>query len=175
VDADYLKDVLDVVLRMLHVVAGIAWIGASFYFVRLDLSLRPPKDARDEEKGVAGEYWGVHGGGFYHSQKYRVAPRELPEPLHWFKWEAYTTWLSGFALLVLLYYVDADVRLIDPQVAALADWEAIALSAGSLAVGWLVYDLLCRFVAGELAVAAGVAALVVVAAFAMGELLAPRA
>jgi uncharacterized membrane protein len=175
VDADYLKDVLDVVLRMLHVVAGIAWIGASFYFVRLDLSLRPPKDARDGEKGVAGEFWGVHGGGFYHSQKYRVAPRELPEPLHWFKWEAYTTWLSGFALLVLLYYVDADARLIDPQVADLAEWEAIALSAGSLAVGWLVYDVVCRFVASELVVAAGVAALVVGAAFAMGELLAPRA
>jgi uncharacterized membrane protein len=175
VDPDYLKDVLDLVLRVLHVVAGIAWIGASFYFVRLDLSLRPPKDERDAEKGVAGEFWGVHGGGFYHSQKYRVAPRELPEPLHWFKWEAYTTWLSGFALLVVLYYVDADVRLVDPAVADLAQWEAIAISAGSLAIGWLVYDLLCRFVASDLAAAAGVAALVVVASFAMGELLAPRA
>jgi uncharacterized membrane protein len=175
VDPDYLKDVLDLALRLLHVVAGIAWIGASFYFVRLDLSLRPPKDSRDAEKGVAGEFWGVHGGGFYHSQKYRVAPRGLPEPLHWFKWEAYTTWLSGFALLVVLYYVDAEVRLVDPEVADLADWEAIAISAGSLAAGWLVYDLLCRFVAGEFAVAAGVAALVVVASFAMGELLAPRA
>jgi uncharacterized membrane protein len=175
VDADYLKDVLDVLLRTLHVVAGIAWIGASFYFVRLDLSLRPPKDERDAEKGVGGEFWGVHGGGFYHSQKYRVAPRELPEPLHWFKWEAYTTWLSGFALLVVLYYLDPEVRLVDPQVADLADWEAIAISVGSLAAGWLAYDLLCRFVASELAVAAGVAALVVVASFAMGELLAPRA
>jgi uncharacterized membrane protein len=175
VDPDYLKDVLDAVLRVLHVVAGIAWIGASFYFVRLDLSLRPPKDQRDEEKGVAGEFWGVHGGGFYHSQKYRVAPRELPEPLHWFKWEAYTTWLSGFALLVLLYYLDADVRLVDPQVADLADWEAIVLSAGSLAAGWLVYELLCRLVGSDLAVAGGVAVLVVLASFAMGELLAPRA
>jgi uncharacterized membrane protein len=174
VDPDHLKDVLDLVLRMLHVVAGIAWIGASLYFIRLDLSLRPPKNPRDAEKGVAGEFWGVHGGGFYHSQKYRVAPRELPEPLHWFKWEAYTTWLSGFALLVILYYVDADVRLVDPQVADLADWEAIALSAGSLAVGWFVYDLLCRL-ASELVVAAGLAALVVVASFTMGELLAPRA
>jgi uncharacterized membrane protein len=175
VDPDYLKDVLDLALRLLHVVAGIAWIGASFYFVRLDLSLRPPKDPRDAEKGVAGEFWGVHGGGFYHSQKYRVAPRELPEPLHWFKWEAYTTWLSGFALLVVLYYLDADVRLVDPEVADLADWEAIAISAGSLAVGWLIYDVLCRFVASDLVVAAGVAALVVVASFAMGELLASRA
>jgi uncharacterized membrane protein len=175
VDPDYLKDVLDLVLRMLHVVAGIAWIGTSFYFIRLDLSLRPPKDAADAEKGVAGEYWGVHGGGFYHSQKYRVAPRELPERLHWFQWEAYTTWLSGFALLVVLYYVDADVRLIDPEVADLAEWEAIAVSAGSLAAGWLVYDLLCRFISSDLVVAAGVALLVVCASFALGELLAPRA
>jgi uncharacterized membrane protein len=175
VDPDYLKELLDLVLRVLHVVAGIAWIGASFYFVRLDLSLRPPKNSHDADKGVAGEFWGVHGGGFYQSQKYRVAPRELPEPLHWFKWEAYTTWLSGFALLVVLYYLDADVRLVDPEVADLADWEAIAISAGSLAVGWFVYDLLCRSLRSELVVAAGVASIVVVASFAMGELLAPRA
>ena len=99
----YLRDVLDVLLRMLHVTAGIAWIGASFYFVRLDLSLRAPKRMEDTDTGIAGEFWGVHGGGLYHSQKYRLAPGELPEPLHWFKWEAYTTWLSGFALLVVLY------------------------------------------------------------------------
>ena len=85
---DYLRDVLDLLLRWLHVVAGIAWIGASFYFIRLDLALRPPKDKRDAEEGVSGEFWGVHGGGFYHSQKYPLGPRELPEPLHWFKWEA---------------------------------------------------------------------------------------
>ena len=103
----YLRDVLDVLLRMLHVTAGIAWIGASFYFVRLDLALRPPKRSEDAEAGVAGEFWGVHGGGLYHSQKYRLAPAEMPEPLHWFKWEAYTTWLSGFALFVVLYYTDA--------------------------------------------------------------------
>ena len=103
----YLRDVLDVLLRMLHVVAGIAWIGASFYFVRLDLALRAPKRREDTEAGVAGEFWGVHGGGLYQSRKYRLAPDEMPEPLHWFKWEAYTTWLSGFALLVVLYYTDA--------------------------------------------------------------------
>ena len=101
-DADYLRDLADLVLRMLHVVAGIAWIGASFYFIRLDLGLAPPKEAKE---GVAGEYWGVHGGGFYHSQKYKVAPPKLPEHLHWFKWEAYTTWLSGFALLIVLYWL----------------------------------------------------------------------
>ena len=119
-DADYLREVADLVLRFLHVVAGIAWIGASFYFIRLDLGLSPPAERVDLDKGVAGEYWGVHGGGFYHSQKYKVAPRVLPEPLHWFKWEAYTTWLSGFALLVLLYWSDAETRLIDPSVADLS-------------------------------------------------------
>lgn len=173
----YLTDWLDLGLRFLHVIAGIAWIGASFYFVRLDLSLRPPRDARDAEKGVAGEFWGVHGGGFYHSQKYRVAPRELPEPLHWFKWEAYTTWLTGFALLVVLYYVDSDVRLIDPQVADLEVWEAVAFSVGVLVVGWLVYDVLCRTVGrrSELVLGGCVFLLVAIAAWISSELLAPRA
>jgi uncharacterized membrane protein len=175
VDAGFLKELADILLRWLHVVAGIAWIGASFYFIRLDLSLRPPRDARDAEEGVAGEFWGVHGGGFYHSQKYRVAPRELPEPLHWFKWEAYTTWLSGFALLVVLYYLDADVRLVDPAVADLDQWQAVAISAGSLLAGWLVYDALCRLVRNDLALAGGVAALVVLSAWVLGELLASRA
>jgi uncharacterized membrane protein len=173
----YLRDVLDACLRMLHVIAGIAWIGASFYFVRLDLALRPPKDAKDAEAGVAGEFWGVHGGGLYHSQKYRLAPAEMPEPLHWFKWEAYTTWLSGFALLVVLYYFDADVRLVDPSVADLDAWQAIALSAGGLAVGWLVYDLLCRTVGerSQAALAVVGTALVALAAWGAGELFAPRA
>jgi uncharacterized membrane protein len=173
----YLRDWLDLGLRWLHVVAGIAWIGASFYFIRLDLSLRPPRDPADSERGVAGEFWGVHGGGFYHSQKYRVAPRQLPEPLHWFKWEAYTTWLSGFALLVVLYYVDADTRLVDPAVAALETWEAVALSAAGLAVGWIVYDLLCRTLGrrGDGLLAVAVAGLIVLAAWGYGELLASRA
>ena len=116
-DADYLRDLADLVLRFLHVVARIAWIGASFYFIQLDLGLRSPEEPK--EGSVAGEYWGVHGGGFYHSQKYRLAPPRLPEHLHWFKWEAYTTWLSGFALLVVLYWLDADTRLVDPAVADL--------------------------------------------------------
>ena len=143
-DADYLRDLADLVLRMLHVVAGIAWIGASFYFIRLDLGLRPPVDPEDGGAGVAGEYWGVHGGGFYHSQKYRVAPPTLPEHLHWFKWEAYTTWLSGFALLVLLYWLDAGDRLVDPAVADLSPIQAVGLSAAGLALAWLVYDGACR-------------------------------
>jgi uncharacterized membrane protein len=177
VAASYLTDWLDLGLRWLHVVAGIAWIGASFYFIRLDLALRPPRDPRDSERGVAGEFWGVHGGGFYHSQKYKVAPRQLPEPLHWFKWEAYTTWLSGFALLVVLYYVDADTRLIDPTVADLETWEAIALSAGGLAAGWIAYDVLCRTMGrgGDALLAVCVAGLIVLAAWGYGELYASRA
>jgi uncharacterized membrane protein len=173
----YLRDVLDICIRMLHVIAGIAWIGASFYFVRLDLALRPPKNSEDVEAGVAGEFWGVHGGGLYHSQKYRVAPASMPEPLHWFKWEAYTTWLSGFGLMILLYYFDADIRLVDPQVAGLEVWEAIALSIGGIVLAWVVYDVLCRTL-GERSEAALVVvgvALVAVAAWGAGELFSARA
>jgi uncharacterized membrane protein len=173
----YLRDVLDVLLRMLHVVAGIAWIGASFYFVRLDLALRAPKRQEDADAGVAGEFWGVHGGGLYHSQKYRLAPTEMPEPLHWFKWEAYTTWLSGFALMIVLYYFDADVRLVDPGIADLDQWQAIALSVAGIALGWIVYDVLCRTVGQRSQVALAVlgTGLVALAAFGAGELFAPRA
>ena len=133
----YLRNVLDVLLRMLHVTAGIAWIGASFYFVRLDLALRPPKRESDAEAGVAGEFWGVHGGGLYHSRS-TASRRARCRPLHWFKWEAYTTWLSGFALMVVLYYFDAGVRLVDPTVADISDWAAIALSVGGLGLAWFV-------------------------------------
>jgi uncharacterized membrane protein len=173
----YLRDVLDVLLRMLHVTAGIAWIGASFYFVRLDLGLRTPKRAEDAEAGVAGEFWGVHGGGLYHSQKYRLAPAEMPEPLHWFKWEAYTTWLSGFALMVVLYYFDAGLRLVDPDAANLEEWEAIALSVAGIALAWIVYDVLCRTLGrrSEVALVAVGTALVALAAWAASELFAPRA
>ena len=171
-DADYLRELADLVLRLLHVVAGIAWIGASFYFIRLDLGLAPPQEPKE---GVAGEYWGVHGGGFYHSQKYKVAPPQLPEHLHWFKWEAYTTWLSGFALLVVLYWLDADTRLVDPAVADLSAWQAAALSAAGLALAWLIYDLACRVLIEDRLVAVAVGALVAVSAFAAGELFAARA
>jgi uncharacterized membrane protein len=173
----YLRDVLDVLLRMLHVTAGIAWIGASFYFVRLDLALRPPKRVADAEAGVAGEFWGVHGGGLYHSQKYRLAPAEMPEPLHWFKWEAYTTWLSGFALFVVLYYTDAGTRLIDPSVADLSTASAIALSLAGIALAWIVYDVLCRTVGtrSQATVAVVGTGFVALAAWVSGELFAPRA
>ena len=168
----YLKDVLDVCLRLLHVMAGIAWIGASLYFIRLDLKLRPP---REPTEGVGGEYWGVHGGGFYHSQKYAVAPRALPTHLHWFKWEAYTTWLSGFALLVVLYWLDADARLVDASVADLAGWQAAVLSGAGLVLAWLLYDVACRLLRDDRAVAGFVALLVVASAWAAGELFAARA
>jgi len=171
-DADYLRDLADLGFRMLHVVAGIAWIGASFYFIRLDLGLAPPKEPRE---GVAGEYWGVHGGGFYHSQKYKVAPPVLPDHLHWFKWEAYTTWLSGFSLLVILYWLDADARLVDPTVADLEPWQAAGLSAAGLVLAWLVYDLACRLLIEDRLVAIAVAALVTLSAFAASQLFAARA
>nr|PZN44597.1 MAG: cysteine desulfurase [Pseudomonadota bacterium] len=128
-------------VRWLHVIAGIAWIGSSFYFVHLDLSLKPRKGLPEE---AYGEAWQVHGGGFYNMVKYLVAPRSLPDKLTWFKWEAYTTWLSGAALLVLVYYMGAELYLIDESVLPLPAWAAIALSVGGLALGWLVYDGLCR-------------------------------
>ena len=171
-DADYLRDVADLVLRFLHVVAGIAWIGASFYFIRLDLGLERPKERKE---GVSGEYWGVHGGGFYHSQKYLTAPPQLPEHLHWFKWEAYTTWLSGFALLVVLYWTDAGSRLVDSSVADLSSGAAVAISAAGLVLAWLVYDAACRLLRDDRAVAAVVVGLVIASAWAAGELFAARA
>ena len=172
----YLVDWLDLLLRWLHVIAAIAWVGASFYFVLLDQSLRPPADPEDAEAGVAGELWEVHGGGFYHVQKYRVAPRELPEQLAWFKWEAYTTWLSGFALMVVLYYFDAGGTLIDTSVADLEPWLAVVLSAGLLVAAWLAYDVLCRVLGrNERALAASVALLSVLSAYGASQLFAPRA
>ena len=172
----YLNEWLSILLRWLHIIAAVAWIGASFYFVYLDLSLRPPKRREDAEAGVGGEFWAVHGGGFYHTQKYRLAPGALPEPLHWFKWEAYTTWLSGFSLFVVLYYVNADEFLVDPQVADISTGVAILASIGLLALAWVVYDLLCRLLAGrELALGAGVVVLTVAAAYVSTQLFSPRA
>ncbi len=174
-DADYLREVADLVLRLLHVVAGIAWIGASFYFIKLDLKLERPQRDADRQRGVGGEYWGIHGGGFYHTQKYAIAPPELPERLHWFKWQAYTTWISGFLLLVVLYWTDARARLVDPAVADLAAWEAVALSAAGLVLAWVVYDAACRLLRDDRAVGAVVAVLVVASAWGAGQLFAPRA
>jgi uncharacterized membrane protein len=132
---------LDLAVRWLHVVAGIAWIGSSFYFVHLDSSLKR-RDGLPE--GAGGEAWQVHGGGFYHMVKYLVAPARMPDELTWFKWEAYTTWLSGFALLVVVYYFAAELYLIDPQVLALPSWGAILLSVAGIILIWVAYDQLCK-------------------------------
>ena len=140
----YWTEWLDLLIRWLHVIAAIAWIGASMYFVLLDQSLEEPKSEDDRRDGVGGELWEVHGGGFYHVKKYKVAPPVLPDHLAWFKWEAYTTWLSGFALMVVLYYFNANAYLIDRSIADLSSWEAVAISISLLAVAWIVYDVLCR-------------------------------
>lgn len=142
---DYLYDWASLLGRWLHLITGIAWIGASFYFVWLDNSLLPPKRKELIDAGVGGEVWAVHGGGFYNAQKYKTAPAELPEPLHWFYWEAYTTWLSGFFLLCLLYFGQAEIYLIDSSVMALSKPVAIGIALVFLVVGWLIYDVLCRF------------------------------
>ena len=128
-------------LRWLHVITAIAWIGSSFYFIALDLGLRK---ASDLPEGAHGEEWQVHGGGFYHIRKYLVAPAHMPEHLTWFKWESYATWLSGFALMAVIYYLGAEFYLIDPNVMDLSVWQAIAISAGSLVVGWFAYDQICK-------------------------------
>ncbi len=140
----YLLDWLSLLGRWIHLVTGIAWIGASFYFVWLDNHLLPPTDPALHAKGVGGEVWAVHGGGFYNAQKYRLAPAALPTTLHWFYWEAYSTWLSGFFLLCLLYYRAPERYLIDPAVADLSASAAVGLGLGTLVVGWLAYDGLCR-------------------------------
>ena len=141
---------MNLLVRWLHIITGIAWIGASFYFVWLDNSLRPPAPGGElAKKGVAGELWAVHGGGFYNPQKYLVAPSELPADLHWFKWEAYSTWLSGFALLTIVYYFNAQAMMVDRSVAELTSWQAVGIGLGSLVAGWVVYDLLCRSKLGK--------------------------
>jgi len=132
---------LSFAVRWTHVITAVAWIGSSFYFIALDLGLRktpslPPL--------AHGEEWQVHGGGFYHIQKYLVAPEFLPEHLTWFKWESYFTWFSGFCLLIIVYYFGADLFLIDRNVLDVPAWVAILISLGSIVLGWLVYDTLCR-------------------------------
>ena len=131
-------------VRWLHVITAIAWIGSSFYFIALDLGLN-----RNNPGPADGEEWQVHGGGFYHIQKYMVAPEAMPEHLTWFKWESYATWLSGAALLIVLYWAGAELYLIDRTVADLATWQAISISGVSLVLGWLIYDALCKSPLGE--------------------------
>lgn len=143
-DTGYLIEVASLCLRWLHLIVGIAWIGASFYFVWLDNHLTAPTDPVLKEKGVGGELWAVHGGGFYNPQKYLVAPRTLPEDLHWFKWEAYSTFITGFLLIAVLYYFQASVYMIDPAVSSISASDAVDIGLGTLIVGYIVYDLLAR-------------------------------
>ena len=144
----YLLDWLNLLLRWAHVIVGIAWIGASFYFIWLDDRLEPSRDPR-----LAGELWAIHGGGFYRAEKYKLGPAQLPATLHWFKWEAYWTWITGFALLVLMYYVNAELYLIDPTVMPLSKGAAIGIGIGTLVLSLAVYEGLCRSPLDERALA----------------------
>lgn len=137
----HLLEWLNIVVRLMHITFGIAWIGASFYFVFLENALNRTRNVRDE---LAGNLWAVHGGGFYYLEKYKVAPKEIPRELHWFKYEAYFTWLTGFSLLVVVYYFNAAGMLIDPQVLKLSTTAAVSLGVGSFVVAWVIYDQLCK-------------------------------
>jgi uncharacterized membrane protein len=168
----YWEDWLELGFRWLHVIAGIVWIGTSFYFVALDNHLGRP---RVDEEGIGGESWEIHGGGFYRISKYRVAPAELPEPLHWFKWEAYATWLSGFGLLVVLYYLNADTYLIDKSVADIPVAAAVTISLIGLAAAWVVYDLACLAFQSDVVVGLVLLGMVAASAYGAGEVFSGRA
>jgi uncharacterized membrane protein len=181
-DLTYLLDWANLLLRWAHVIVAIAWIGSSFYFVFLDNSLLTPQDPALKAKGVDGELWAVHGGGFYNPQKYMVAPKSLPEHLHWFFWESYSTWLTGFALFVVMYLFNARNFLIDTRVYDWSPTSAVAAALAFLAVFWVVYDLICRWVGeregkvgGDAIVAALVLVYVVAASWAACQLFAGRA
>jgi uncharacterized membrane protein len=171
-------------LRWLHVIAAIAWIGESIYFVMLDNSLRTPKAAEDREKGVAGEMWAVHGGGFYHNQKYATAPPRLPEDLHWSFWKSYVTWLSGFALFVLLYMVSPGFYLVNPDsdwawAADMTGWQANLLALVFLLGGWVLYNEMCKRISPNMErdglLSLAVAVLMVLVAWLSTQLFAGRA
>ncbi len=137
----HLMEWLNIVVRVMHITFGIAWIGASFYFVFLENALNRTEGVRDD---LAGNLWAVHGGGFYYLEKYKGAPKTIPKHLHWFKYEAYFTWVSGFALLFIIYYFNASAMMIDTNVMKLSATQAIGISIGSFIAGWILYDLLCK-------------------------------
>lgn len=159
----YVADWLNIIIRWAHLIVGIGWIGASFYFIALD-NLMKKRETMNE--GVAGTTWEVHGGGFYHTEKYLVAPKTLPDDLIWYKWEAYLTFLTGFALLCVQYYWHAGSYLIDPNVLDLPAWAAVAIAVGSLAAGWFIYDGLCRSKVGDSTVVLAWVVFVLILAFA---------
>jgi uncharacterized membrane protein len=183
-DLSYLVDWANLLLRWAHVIVAIAWIGSSFYFVFLDSSLVKPTAADLQAKGVDGEIWAVHGGGFYNPQKYLVAPKTLPEHLHWFFWESYSTWLTGFALFAVMYLFNAEAFLIDRNVFAWGSpWQAVAAALAFLVVFWLLYDGICRLlgerhkgqVGGDAGVGVAVLVFVVGASWLACQLFAGRA
>lgn len=178
----YLLDWANLLLRWTHVITAIAWIGSSFYFVFLDSSLTKPEDPDLKAKGVDGELWAVHGGGFYHPQKYLVAPKKLPDNLHWFYWESYSTWLSGFGLFTVLYLFNAKTFLIDSSVHDWSESSAVLCALGFLVAFWVFYDRICRLfgetngkVGGDFRVGVLVMAFVVVASWGASRLFAGRA
>ncbi len=138
----YILDWLQLIFRWLHVITGVAWIGASFYFVWLDNNLETPPQWK-KDKGIKGDLWAIHGGGIYEVAKYQLAPEAMPATLHWFKWEAYSTWLTGMVLMTLVFYVGADAYLIDRRIADLTQSQAIAIGLGMLVGGWVIYEILC--------------------------------
>ncbi|MGO4765138.1 urate hydroxylase PuuD [Cupriavidus sp. 2KB_3] len=172
----YILDWANLLLRWVHVITAIAWIGSSFYFVWLDNSLTRPEDPALKEKGVGGELWAVHGGGFYNPQKYLTAPKSLPENLHWFYWESYSTWMTGFGLLVVLYLFNASTYLIDKNVFDMSPGAAVGFAVSYLAIGWVVYDSICRlFGKSDRVVGILVAVFVGVAAYAACHIFSGRA
>ncbi|MCH4562100.1 urate hydroxylase PuuD [Halomonas sp. EGI 63088] len=180
----YILDFANFMLRWLHVIAAIAWIGESIYFVMLDNSLKPPKDESCRKKGVFGEMWAVHGGGFYHNQKYATSPEALPDDLHWSFWKSYTTWLSGFALFVILYMVNPGFYLVNPDsdwawAAGMTGWQANVLALLFLLGGWVVYNELCKRISPDMQrdglLSLGVAVLMVVVAYLSTQMFAGRA
>ena len=171
----YILDWANLLLRWAHVITAIAWIGSSFYFVWLDNSLQRPVDPELQNKGVGGELWAVHGGGFYNPQKYLTAPKTVPENLHWFYWESYSTWMTGFGLLVVLYLFNASTFLIDKNVHDMSPGAAVGLALAYLGAGWVVYDCICRLFKNDRTVGILVALYVVVAAYVACHLFSGRA
>ncbi len=171
--ASFVFEWLNLLVRWAHMIVGIGWIGTSFYFIALDLSLRKREVMRE---GVAGTAWQVHGGGFYHVEKFLVAPKELPADLIWFRWEAYLTWVTGFILLILQYYLNADAYLVSTSVMPLLPAQAVVISLLGLVLGWVVYDALCRSSLGDNTplLAALVFALIMLSAYGYGSLLSGR-
>jgi uncharacterized membrane protein len=172
----YILEWLQVILRSLHIITGIAWIGASFYFVWLDNHLHKPAAQDLKDKGVDGELWAVHGGGFYNPQKYMVAPKSLPQDLHWFYWESYSTWMSGFALFVTLYLMNAKTMMVDSKVSDISGATAVGYALGILVVGWVIYDVVCRvFESRDKLVGLIVAVMVTITAYLTCHIFAARA